>query len=41
MSPEIYEKLKGKQKQLLIDYKKNDHFALGATMLSLLTGNSL
>jgi hypothetical protein len=41
MSPELYEKLKGKQRNLMIDYKNNDHFCLGMTMLSLATGNSL
>lgn len=41
MAPETYEKLKGKLKNAQIDFKKNDHFALGATMLSLLTGNSI
>jgi hypothetical protein len=41
MSPEAFERLRGKQKGLTVDFKKNDHFALGATMVSLLTGNSL
>lgn len=41
MSPELYEKLKGKQRNLMIDYKKNDHFCFGMTLLSLFTGSTL
>ena len=41
MSPEVYEKLKGKQKGLLIDLKANDHFSLGMTIASLILGNNL
>lgn len=41
MSPEVYEKIKGKQKNLLIDLKQNDHFSIGITMISLLLGSSL
>ncbi len=41
MSPELFEKLKGKQKNIVIDYKKNDHFCFGMTLLSLYTGSSL
>jgi len=41
MAPEVYEKIKGKQKNLLIDLKSNDHFSLGISMASLLLGSSL
>lgn len=41
MSPELYRKLQGKQKDVKYDAKKNDHWALGMTMLALGTQDSV
>lgn len=41
MSPQLYNKLQGKKKSVTYDPKKNDEFALGMTLLSLGTQDSV